>query len=881
MTSDELTHGKTLRDMTEQEAYEALIREDFVKEAAMLASGMDRRTFLKLMGASLAAAGFGLSGCASTAPPDEEIVPYVRMPEEVIPGVPLYFASSMVLGGYASGILIETHQGRPTRIEGNPQHPASLGSADARTQASFLDLYSPDRSTIVLNEGRETTWDEFIAAFGALDLGDGSGIRVLTETVTSPTLAAQLNGLMEFFPGSRWYQYEPVNLDNVVAGAELAFGEALDTVYRFNEATCVLSLDADFMSEGPGSVRYARDMIASRQVRVGEDQVATMARLYVVESTATNTGAAADHRLALKAGNVALFTQALAAALGVEGVEAPASVPWSNAFFNAVVEDLQANGSTALVVPGYTQPPAVHALAHAINAQLGGVGTTLEYIPSVAANPGNQAGQLAELVADMNAGRVDALLIVEGNPVYTALNDIDFAAALDSVPFSMHLSLYNDETSTRCTWQIPAAHFVEQWSDARAFDGTASVLQPPIGPLYPDVRTAHEMVALFFGDTRSSFEIVRGVWRSQLGDDFDGLWRSALHDGLVEGTAFEPVQPTLQAFAADLAITGAADGLELNFRPDPTLYDGRFANNTWLQELPHPITKIAWDTAALLSTATAEALGVTDGDLLDLTFNGVTQAMPVWIVPIQPDDTVTLNFGYGRGLSADVEEGFAFNAFTLRHSETTWFGSGLEAAATGDDYNLVSIRGQFNIDEEVTAIHAGTLANYLEDPFSVHGSEQKKIYNLLTDTEYNGYAWGMTIDLTSCIGCNACMIGCQMENNIPTVGKAEVARQREMNWIRVDRYYEPDDNGNITTHFQPVACVQCENAPCELVCPVHATVHDTEGINNMIYGRCIGTRYCSANCPTRCAASTSSTTSTKRPSCRNGGTRTSACAWKV
>lgn len=841
----------TIDELAESEDFEAFLLQNFPREAAVFKqSGMDRRTFLKYMGASLALAGVGLTGCTTAQAPGEEIIPYVQVPEEVIPGKPVFFATTIGIGGYGTGLVLETHEGRPSRIEGNPKHPASLGGSSPMIQASILDLYNPQRSVRAVKEGENSDWNSFLNEMNNM-LGNGEGLAILTETVTSPTLAKQLSDLTEKFPAAAWHQYEPAARDNVVAGARMAFDEDVNTVYHFDKANVVLSLDADFMTSMPGSLRYARDFMALRKVRANGESAAnvSMNRLYMVESMPTNTGAMADNKVMLKPSEVEAFALALAAELGVEGVEAPASGAWGSQWLQNLVADLEDNEGACLVVPGDEQTPVVHALAHAINAQLGNVGETVTYTAPALANPVIQTDDLAELVDAMNGGDVSVLLILGGNPVFSAPADLEFGAALANVQFAAHLSLYNDETSQLCTWHIPQTHFIEEWSDLRAYDGTASVVQPPIGPLYETVHSAHEILAVLLEDERTPYEILRENWQ----DLDDDAWRLALHDGVIADSAPEDASPGLRGdFAAQIDDNTAAagSGLEILFKTDPAIFDGRFANIAWLQELPHPITKVAWDNTALMSEATAESLGLSNGDLAELRFSGNTMVAPALTVRGLPDDVVVTFLGYGTGLSAELEDDRSFNAYTIRTSSNPWFGSGLTVDGAGGSYRLAITREPAQVSKDLHAVYAATLNEFQTNPnFVNEDGYQEPLPSIFTEFEYENQAWGMTIDLTSCIGCNACLIACQMENNIPTVGKEQVLRARDMSWIRIDRYYDEKDDGETQTQFQPVACVHCENAPCEIVCPVQATVHDHEGLNLMVYNRCIGTRYCSANCP--------------------------------
>jgi Fe-S-cluster-containing dehydrogenase component/anaerobic selenocysteine-containing dehydrogenase len=826
-----------------------LLHREFPRQAAEWTATMSRRQFLQLMGASLALAG--LTGC--TSQPPEKIVPYVNAPEATVPGQSSFFATAFQVGGYALGLLAQSQLNRPTKLEGNPDHPASLGATDALAQAAILTLYDPDRATVVTEAGAASSWAAFLQALQAQlepqRASGGAGLRILTETVTSPTLLSQLQAILSAYPNAVWHQYEPVNRDQIYAGAELAFGEPVEPIYRFDQAQVIVSLDADFFQTSPGRVRYARDFADGRRAGAADDR--THNRLYVVESTPTITGAAADHRLPLKAGQIEAFARSLAQALGITvAVDDVATTALPATWINALAADLQAHTGTSLVVAGEGQPPIVHALAHAINAGLGNVGQTVVYTDPVVANPQDQTESLRALVEAMAAGEVAVLLILSGNPVYNAPVDFDFAAALENVPFSVHLGIYADETSARCHWHIPESHFLESWSDTRAYDGTITIQQPLIQPLYA-THSAHELLdALLSAQVRTDHEIVRAYWTSQQGQgNLATFWQNALHDGLIANSALAPKTVTLQAdFAVPPTLATAPDDLELNFRPDPSLWDGRFANNGWLQELPRPFTKLTWENAALINPLTAESLGLTQGDLVELAYAGRTLQGPLWLLPGQPEGAVTVHLGYGRTQAGRVGNGAGFNAYGLRSTGVAWFGSGLTLRKVGEGHHFASTQGHFNLEGR-NLVRVGTVAQFAEDPDFVHALDGHHAeISLYPKVEYEGNAWGMVIDLSTCIGCNACVTACQAENNIPIVGKEEVANGREMHWIRIDTYFE-GDLANPATHHQPVLCMHCENAPCEPVCPVAATMHDAEGLNTMVYNRCIGTRYCSNNCP--------------------------------
>jgi molybdopterin-containing oxidoreductase family iron-sulfur binding subunit len=775
--------------------------------------------------------------------PQEKIVPYVRQPEEIIPGKPLFFATAMTLGGYATGLLVESHEGRPTKIEGNPRHPSSLGATDIFAQASILTLYDPDRSQVVSNAGRISTWSAFLeglnAALEAQTAKNGAGLRVLTETVSSPTLARQIAALLEKFPRAKWHQYEPLARDNIMEGARLAFGQPVETRYHFDKADVVVALDADFLFSGPGWVRYAHDFAGKRRVRTGQS---AMNRLYVMEPVASTTGAMADHRLAVRAGEITAVAFIIAKELGaVEETDATLG-DRHDRWIRAVVRDLQNHRGACLVVAGDHQPPIVHALAHAINHALGNINHTVVYTDPVAAHPVNEIESLRELVRDMNEGAVETLVIIDGNPAYDAPSDLAFSEAMSKVGFRVHLGLYEDETAQLCHWHIPEAHYLETWSDARAHDGTVTIQQPLIAPLY-DGKSAQELVAAILGHpNQASHDIVREYWKTHALPT-DDLWHAALYDGTVPNTALSPKAINLRSIQPhDTTLTTE---VELLFRPDPTVWDGRFANNGWLQELPKPLTRVTWDNAATVSPHTAEKLGVADEEVIELRVNGRGVRAPLCILPGQADDTVVLALGYGRTHAGPVGNHAGVNAYAIRSSDAMWLAPAVEIHGTGERYSLARTQHHQSMEGR-DLVRVGTLDEFRKNPAFAHNEiDQPSLY---PGFKYDGYAWGMSIDLTACVGCSACVMACQSENNIPIVGKDQVARGREMHWIRIDRYFQGGlDDPEI--YFEPVPCMHCENAPCELVCPVSATQHSDEGLNEMVYNRCIGTRYCSNNCP--------------------------------
>jgi molybdopterin-containing oxidoreductase family iron-sulfur binding subunit len=877
-------------------------------------AAVSRREFLTVLGASVALAG--AAGC-SDRPAEEKIVPYVRQPEQVVPGKPLIFATAMPLGGYGHGVLVESHEGRPTKIEGNPDHPASLGGSDVFMQASVLTLYDPDRSQTVMRAGQASHWGAFASELTKrLDAKRGSGgqgLAILSGRVTSPTLGGQMRELRKRFPQATWHQYDAVGESNAAAGAKAAFGRAVNTVYRLEGARVIVSLDSDFLIDSPMSLRYARHFANARRVR---RERAEMSRLYVVESTLTITGSMADDRLAMRPSQIEAVARALAVRVGVSAAGVAAVSGDVEKFVAAVAGDLQANKGACVVIAGETQPPAVHALAHAMNRALGNVGKTVAYTEPVGVEPVEPNESLRALVADMEGGRVDTLLILGGNPVYAAPADVAFRAALEKLTtakgadgtlanFTARLGLYDDETSFYCQWHVPEAHYLEAWGDVRAADGTASIVQPLIAPLYAG-KSVHEVMGVLLGRGESGYEMVRAYWRNARRDQgqgdpaaFERWWVDVLKKGVVDGTAAKEasvgeVKGEAMKGATTQPSSRPAGGLEVVFRPDPCVGDGEFANNPWLQELPKPFTKMVWDNAALVSPATAQWLGVNEGDVVRLSRGGKSAEAGVMILPGLPDDALTIHLGYGRtragrvGTTGDGKWARrGFNAYVLRDSNSPGFVGGVDVAKTGASWRLVATRNHHAMaslkglehgspvrreslrpdvlvtpqtpEEDVEVrnrrlVRVVTLPQFRANPDVVRemagGGEKKPLLSLYpTEWDYSkGPQWGMSIDLQTCIGCNACVVACQAENNIPTVGKEEVSRMREMHWLRIDTYFAGAVDRPQTYH-QPVPCMHCENAPCEYVCPTGATTHSTQGLNEMTYNRCIGTRYCSNNCP--------------------------------
>jgi MoCo/4Fe-4S cofactor protein with predicted Tat translocation signal len=933
-------YWRSLGELADTPAFREYLHREFPEQASEWNDPKGRREFLKLMSASLALAGVG----ACTKQPTETIVPYVRQPEEIVPGRPLFFASAVPLDGVAQPVLVESHMGRPTKIEGNPEHPASLGATDAITQAAVLTLYDPDRAKTLTFRGEVRTWGDFLGAMetalSAQRARRGGGLRFLSGSITSPSLAEAVATIQRDYPQAKWHQYDPVTRDGQRDGVRQATGSAGSAIYHFGSADVIVSLDSDFLGCGPGSVRYQRDFANRR--RVADDRK-EMSRLYAIESTPTLTGAKADHRLPLPAFEIEGFARELSAALGGgssqlagQGASVPRpGLPEAATWITAVARDLRAHRGRSVVVAGDYQPPAVHALAHGMNQALGNVGVTVTYGAAIEAQPTNQMASIRELASAMDAGQVELLVILDGNPVFTAPADLKFEDKLQKVPLSVYHGLHSDETAYLCHWNVAATHALESWGDARAYDGTVTIIQPLIAPLY-EGRSAHELLGVFTAQRgRRSHEIIKDYWTRAFGggsgwtirDDggqpfknAEAFWRRALHDGFVAGTSiteggqatpFVPgpkvettaavtVPPGIAALAAAGAVSPAATqptteaaaqaaqpprqagaspapsqttppqpapagaeprapgagsegGLEIIFRPDPTIWDGSLANNGWLQELPKPFTKLTWDPAAWVSFRLAEERSLRNGDVIELRYRGNTARMPVFIVAGQPRDSVTVFFGYGRRMAGRVGNAAngseQFNGYLLRTSDTPWFGRGLEIAKTGERYLLATTQ-EHHAMEERHPVRVATLEQYTHEPavISHMGHKPPKTLTLYPEHVYDGYKWGMAIDLTSCTGCSACVVACVAENNIPVVGKDQVSRGREMHWLRVDHYFAGGVD-NPESYHQPLPCMQCETAPCEVVCPVAATTHSSEGLNDMTYNRCVGTRYCSNNCP--------------------------------
>ena len=948
-------YWRSLEELADTPVFREFVEREFPQQAEEWHDPIERRTFIKLMGASLALAG--LSGCVFQPP--EKIVPNVKQPEEYVPGKALFFATAAPLLGAATPVIVRSNEGRPTKIEGNPDHPNNRptdfppedplrdprgsSATDIFTQASILSLYDPDRSPTLTYREDIRTWTAFVGEMRSIldeqRPKQGAGIRFLTESVISPTLGALMQELKTALPQSKWHQYEPTNRDNARAGAMMAFGQPVNTTYRFDLAQRVLSLDCDFLAPTfPGYLRYSRDFMARRRITETNKE---MNRLYVVETTPSNTGAVADHMWEVKPSEFEAVAKAIAAG------SAPQNLPW----IAPLVKDLQQHNGASIVLAGDNQPPIIHALAHSMNSALGNVGKTVFYTDPLEVNPVEHRESLQALLSDIDTGLVELLVIIGGNPVHNTPVDLKLSPErLQKITKQkttnrvVHLSEYKDETSEWSHWHVPAAHYLESWGDTRSYDGTVTIIQPLIQPLY-EGKTAYELLAVFTEQyDRKPYDMVKAFWQTHRNqgqgnqvqaqpsgagnnqsarptstpaptsparaaapavpaassppaaapspmpspsEDFETWWRQSIHDGFIANTAFQPKTLALNSGWANQQTPPvqqpAAGTFELVFRTDPSIYDGRFSNNGWLQELPKPLTKVTWDNVAVVSPNSAQQIasvidngGATKGrehyvPLVEITDQqGQKVTAPLWVLPGQPDGVITVHLGYGRRLAGKVGSGnesepVGFDAYQIRTSSAPWFTTGVKVTNTGRDYQLATTQLHFNLEdpkfatEERDVVRSVTLESFLKQGGGEHAEEEKHEHPSIYGHPYDykdqaenapNYAWGMAIDLNNCIGCNACTVACQSENNIPVVGKHEVVRSREMHWIRLDTYFKGfDPNHPEGINFMPVPCMHCENAPCEPVCPVHATVHSAEGLNDMVYNRCVGTKYCSNNCP--------------------------------
>ena len=950
-------YWRSLEELAETPEFQNYLHREFPENASEWSDPKGRRHFLKLMGASLALAGIST---ACTVQPEEKLIPYTRIPENMIPGKALFFATAMNLSGAVSGLLVESHEGRPTKVEGNPDHPNNHGSAGVWEQASVLNLYDPDRLQAVSHIGVISNWSSFIGNTNNANNANvpaglkpqletqkalqGAGLRILTGAIVSPTMADQFKELKTLYPQMKVVVYEPVHNANALNGAKMALGEAVAPVYSFDKAEVIFSIDSDFLSSHPGNLKYIRDFVNRRRLQNGNKE---MSRFYAIETMPSNTGAKADHRLPVRASDMEAFTRAVAAKVGV--AEVTGEMKEHDKWISVLAEDLKKAKGKSLIIAGAEQPPMVHALAHAMNSALGNFGNTVSFVEVPEEQQVDSVQAISELVGEMNAGKVDMLLMLGGNPVYDAPVDLDFVEALKKVNFTAHLTFHDNETSAYSQWVIPETHYLESWSDARSLDGTVSIIQPLIEPMYQG-KSAHELLDTIADKARSSYDIVKSYWATRITSlkpqtapvaatqtagaqantkaasaagagatqskatsatvaapatkpattakpatasqpanaatpsstgaqpstpttpqgtaatapaTADSAWRKALNDGIIAGSVGSATPKTVGVKSgwANQNAAQESGAVEIVFRADPSVYDGRFGNNGWLQELPKPLSKLTWDNAAHVSPAFAKREDLRNGDVLKLKLDGRDVDAPVWVMPGQVDKSIVIHLGYGRTRAGNIATGVGFDAYKIRPTTAQWFSPKGAFSKTGNSHHLVTTQDHWSMEGR-ELVRDTSLEEYTKEPaFAKERVENpaEKGITLYPQWDYStGYKWGMSIDLNNCVGCNACVVACVSENNIPVVGKSQVDRGREMQWLRVDRYYktpqgvhenEQELDQDPELFFQPVPCMQCENAPCEVVCPVAATSHSAEGLNDMVYNRCVGTRYCSNNCP--------------------------------
>ncbi|MEX0945099.1 MAG: TAT-variant-translocated molybdopterin oxidoreductase [Balneolaceae bacterium] len=874
--SNQTTYWKSLNELAQNKEYKNFVEREFPEDATELSDQVSRRSFLRVMGASIALAGF-----ASCRKPVQKILPFSRQPEELVLGEPLFYATSMPFQDSVTGLLVTNVDGRPNKIEGNDAHPASTGRTNIFQQASILGLYDPDRSRSPLQNGEKVSKNDF-AQFASDHFADRNrNVLFIDEATSSPTYHRLKEELLAQFPNAEWVTYEPFSDQNVIEGTQIAFGQRLRTVNHYDNADLVVALDDDFMSPQAhnNSVENSVKLTAKRKVESTDD---SMSRIYAIENAFTSTGSYADHRLRLKSSEIEPFTYALAAKLSesVDGLAAFSGV--SNAFsshrwIDILASELLANQGSSTVSAGFDHSPTLHAAVAAINYALGNAGNSVTYHSLPYRADRNEQQAFFDAITELKAGVFDTLVMVGTNVAFTAPSDLDLVQALANVETKIHLSDYVDETSRVSDWHVNRAHYIETWGDGLSFTGERSVIQPQIQPLFDGLSEIEFLSTLLNGEISSGHELVQATWSNFLGSDMNRAWETVLHDGVDAESGFDAVNVALTSgFASEIApslSSEALNGIEISIKPDERIYDGRFANNSWLMELPAPMTKITWDNVALMSPATAERIGIdpersfkdNSVPMVRITAGDTSLEIAAWVEPGHADDSITLTVGYGRNNLGRVADGVGVDTYPLRTSQELFFRAA-SVEPTGNTYEIACVQDHHSLEGR-DMIRTATLEEYKENPDfasykSIHGYEVPGIkeaeaegddrgpislFNENYGPEYQPQ-WGMTIDLNSCFGCGVCTIACQAENNIPVIGKREVGRRRIMHWIRTDRYYAGDVD-NPTAYHQPVPCMHCELAPCEQVCPVAATTHSEDGMNQMTYNRCIGTRYCANNCP--------------------------------
>ncbi len=858
-------YWRSMDELSDTPEFKDWLQREFPAGASEMVDEQSRRSFLKIMSASFALAGLGLAG-AGCRRPVENLEPFGQQPKDYVFGEPEYFATAMPTRNGAIPLVVKSYEGRPVKIEGNSLYPGSNGSTDRYAQASILNLYDPDRAREFKHDGKVVSREDALSFLDELSkkftANEGEGLAFLAESNTSPSRARLQKIIAAKFPKSKWFTYDAVDSGIHQRAATQAFGQSVRPVFHFDKAKVILSLDSDFLGGEDDVHNHIRKFAAGRKASAG------MNRLYAVESLFTLTGAGADHRLRIQAKAireiVSLFAQQCGASGGAGGIGGGVDVKLTQDWITACAKDLVAAGKDALVVAGHRQPLEVHLFAHAINSALGAIGNTVTLLP-VTENSNLD-------LKDLDSSATDTLIIVGGNPAY----DLNWSPKSKTV---VRLGYYADETAEKSNWNFAGAHYLESWSDAVTSDGTIVPVQPLIQPLFNGLQEL-EFLARFAGEGRAlSYEIVRDTFGGS-----DEAWKKFLFNGFATNSVVQPVNATFvveQTPKIDVSVTNVPS-LEVIFYRDAKVDDGRFANNGWMQELPDPITKMTWDNAVLISRKTARELGVANGDIVEISLNGKTVTGPIWTQPGMADYSLGLALGYGRERAGRVGNGVGFNAYKIFSGK--YIETGATIKKTGGTYTLACTQHHWSMEGR-PAVREANLEEFLKEPKfaeeAFHGIEPpvtKSLYpNPLDEAKKTAlHQWGMSIDLNACVGCGTCVIACQSENNIPIVGKDQVLRGREMHWLRIDRYFTADPKKKNNPHFydfkadenqtdenqqfaewiddvqavnQPMPCQMCETAPCESVCPVNATVHDQEGLNVMAYNRCIGTRYCSNNCP--------------------------------
>ncbi|MGM0588245.1 MAG: TAT-variant-translocated molybdopterin oxidoreductase [Bacteroidota bacterium] len=882
-TAHNSTYWKSLNELAQNEEYKKFVEREFPENATELTDKVSRRGFLRIMGASIALAGF-----AACRRPVQKILPYTKQPEDMIQGEAMFYASAMPFQDVLTGLVVETHEGRPTKIEGNKEHSGSLGSTSLYEQAAVLGLYDPDRSQSVLKDGSKASWSDF-SSFSAQHFANTDrNILFISEASSSPTYNRIKEQALRRFGNADWVTYEPFSEDNALEGVRLATGRRARTYYHIDKANVMVALDDDFMNpaENKNNVEYIKQWSKARKVRSTDDG---MIRLSVVESNFSLTGSNADNRLRLKSSEIETFIYALAAKLSsnVRGLEAFRSFSASfsgdtqriNNWIDQVAAELLAHRGESLLTVGRDHSPEAHAAVTAINMALNNDGSTVTYHDLPYKDDQNDREAFADAVSNLNDGQYDTVVLVGTNPVFTAAADLNFSESLSKAETTIHLSEYVDETSSNVNWHVNRASFLESWGDGFSYNGTRSVIQPMIRPLFDGKSDIEFLNVIATGNDATGYNLVQETWKSYYRSGFNKRWRKILHDGVDTDGHFRGLNLSLRSRfdrsmqSALKAATSPSNGVEVVVRADSKVFDGRYANNGWLQELPEPMTKITWDNVALLSPKTAKDLGVPEptrlgegeAPLIDLSVNGQKVTIPAWILPGHADNSITVTAGQGRSKAGRVGNDTGTNTFGLRTTSAPFYATGAKVSATGEMYEIACTQDHQSMEGR-SLIREADLETYRENPdFATYESAYnaelpgKKLAHelgqehppaLFDPAPYPDYEpqWGMSIDLNACIGCGSCTIACQAENNIPVIGKREVRRGREMHWIRTDRYFEGDSENPKAIH-QPVPCMHCELAPCEQVCPVAATTHSEDGMNQMTYNRCIGTRYCANNCP--------------------------------